>query len=157
MRSKFLLALAVFQAALPIPALAYDKSIYPTTEEVYSDCKESISLVNQGNLNVFLRSGCASRIQGIIAGFRIGTQAMDISDPADPEGVYIRKLIEKQASRICVAPIESNNDSQPLELLLAKEYVSFIDNYKGDIPLETYMHQRGTFQITDLLQSKCKH
>ena len=130
---------AILLYLLPLATYAAEENYFPTTEEVYQNCKEAIVLGESGKWKEFQKTLCVSLIDGLIYGRRLSTQTFDFSVGDDLE---IREKFKAQLIHsFCF--LDQNAYKLHPDLVLAKEFVADIEQVRGSTSSNGYMTADG--------------
>lgn len=145
---------AILLFLLPLATYASEENYFPTTEEVYQNCKEAIVLGENGKWKEFQRTLCASLINGLIHGRSLSTQTFDFLVGDDLE---IRKKFKAQLIHsFCF--LDQNAHKLHPDLVLAKEFVADIEQNRGDALGNGYMTANGyAILALNLANHDCTH
>lgn len=144
--------LVVIFLMFPLCANAHDKTLYPTTLDIYEDCKEAIKIGDDGDLKRFLRTSCAARIQGIesmLFAMTIGVLPTDPPpSPTSRDGAILGFLKDRIGNLCLFNHFHKSRFKDELpELHIAKEYVNFVENHKNDASFLQKMDEIKTMQM----------
>jgi hypothetical protein len=147
---RFIALLTLIVPTIALGANRFD--YYPTTREIYENCKDAVELAEAGDIQGFYKSSCAIRIEGISSGIRYAIfeslpYATDAQDPnAQP------KLPSSYVQRFCF--LKKFDKNYP-ELDLAKRFVQSVESIKDKPDFETYMNGRRNPDITSIFHDIC--
>lgn len=138
-------AAMMVSALLSVPAAAESdapmtkkemQALYPTTQEIYEDCKAAVKLYETDKKG-FMNSSCAARINGVLWGSYLVAGRVQAYYPEDSDQNCAaetqrtrQQVLTAVQNSLCV-PTEAFPQDRPLELSIANDVVKYIENNRA--------------------------